>query len=75
MSIQELHEQVEQSEKRRKSRIRTTGKFKPKTIVTKFFDGELCDKDGDNITVSTIGDMTTWEIQSLLLDCLDRYSL
>ena len=69
--IQRLDAEMEAHERQRKSRQRKTGKFTPETIVRKFFAGELCYEDGEEMT--DIYDWTTPEIRDALLDCLKRY--
>lgn len=48
-----------------------TGSFTPEQIVEKFFAGELCYDDGEEMT--DIYNWTTPEIRDRLLDCLRRY--
>ncbi len=75
MPLKELHEQSNRYKAYHKRRIKKTGSFKPETIISKFFQGELCDKDGDNMSVDDIMEMCSIQLKRQLLCCFERYKI
>jgi hypothetical protein len=47
--------------------------MKPETIIKHFFAGKLKHANGERITEDEILGMSTWHIESKLIDCFKRY--